>query len=107
MLPTLVLSLLPIVLAGPLSTPTPTAPKEYPNCGGIAPTPGVCAEPAVCIPDPRTKLTPVVRPNICVEPIFCGGFAGFKCEDGLTCYDDPRDSCDPKHGGADCGGICL
>jgi hypothetical protein len=22
------------------------------------------------------------------------------------CHDDPRDDCDPMHGGADCGGIC-
>jgi hypothetical protein len=38
---------------------------------------------------------------------FCGGIAGFPCPEGLTCVDNPRDSCDPKQGGADCGGICV
>ena len=37
---------------------------------------------------------------------FCGGFAGIQCPDGLVCVDDPNDGCDPKKGGADCGGIC-
>ncbi len=40
------------------------------------------------------------------EPITCGGFTGKACPDGLTCVDDPNDSCDPANGGADCGGIC-
>lgn len=39
--------------------------------------------------------------------IFCGGIAGFPCPDGMQCVDDPDDSCDPKNGGADCGGICT
>jgi len=38
---------------------------------------------------------------------FCGGIAGIPCEGGETCIDDPSDDCDPKHGGADCGGICV
>ncbi|KAF2463130.1 uncharacterized protein BDR25DRAFT_246289, partial [Lindgomyces ingoldianus] len=37
----------------------------------------------------------------------CGGFAGLPCPDGLKCVDDPRDDCDPKHGGADCIGVCV
>jgi hypothetical protein len=37
---------------------------------------------------------------------FCGGFAGIPCTEGFTCADDPKDSCDPNQGGADCGGIC-
>ena len=37
----------------------------------------------------------------------CGGFAGFPCPTGYACVDDPRDSCDPDRGGADCGGICV
>src|SRR5688572_25232202 len=37
---------------------------------------------------------------------FCGGIAGFPCPDGYVCVDDPRDSCDPRRGGADCCGIC-
>ena len=41
----------------------------------------------------------------CVET--CGGFTGKQCS-GVNdvCVDDPNDSCDPAHGGADCGGIC-
>lgn len=39
--------------------------------------------------------------------IFCGGIAAFPCPDGMQCVDDPDDSCDPKNGGADCGGICT
>lgn len=40
------------------------------------------------------------------ERIACGGFAGFACPDGMTCVDDPSDSCDPATGGADCIGYC-
>ncbi len=47
----------------------------------------------------------VVDPN--PEPIFCGGIAGIPCPDGLTCIDNPTDSCDPDCGGADCGGFCV
>ena len=39
---------------------------------------------------------------------MCGGFAGFACDEkGQVCHDDPRDSCDPKEYGADCGGLCV
>jgi hypothetical protein len=38
---------------------------------------------------------------------FCGGIANRPCPDGLRCVDDPADDCDPNHGGADCGGICV
>jgi hypothetical protein len=37
----------------------------------------------------------------------CGGFGGLPCADGMTCVDDPSDSCDPMQGGADCMGICV
>ena len=42
-----------------------------------------------------------------VPPAFCGGIAGIPCPDGQTCVDNPNDDCDPKNGGADCGGICV
>ncbi|EAA31402.1 hypothetical protein GE21DRAFT_6997 [Neurospora crassa] len=39
---------------------------------------------------------------------FCGGFAAIPCADAKQiCVDDPRDDCDPKKGGADCGGVCI
>lgn len=41
------------------------------------------------------------------EPQACGGIAGIRCPDGQTCVDDPDDTCDPEHGGADCPGICI
>jgi len=36
----------------------------------------------------------------------CGGIANIACPAGSTCVDNPNDSCDPNHGGPDCGGIC-
>jgi hypothetical protein len=36
----------------------------------------------------------------------CGGIAGIACPGSGQCVDDPSDSCDPKQGGADCGGLC-
>ncbi len=38
---------------------------------------------------------------------MCGGIAGLPCDPGYVCTDDPSDSCDPTHGGADCGGVCM
>ena len=43
----------------------------------------------------------------CDEKVLCGGFAGLPCPEGLHCFDDPEDDCDPANGGADCGGVCL
>ena len=37
-------------------------------------------------------------------PASCG-FAA--CAQDLSCVDDPRDSCDPANGGADCPGVCV
>mmetsp|Transcript_37468 Transcript_37468/g.61582 ORF Transcript_37468/g.61582 Transcript_37468/m.61582 type:complete len:579 (-) Transcript_37468:200-1936(-) len=37
----------------------------------------------------------------------CGGFAGTPCPAGLTCVDDPTDTCDVSTGGRDCPGICV
>lgn len=39
--------------------------------------------------------------------VQCGGFGGSPCSDGMTCVDDPSDSCDPMQGGADCMGTCV
>jgi hypothetical protein len=43
----------------------------------------------------------------CLSGTFCGGIAGIPCPQGEQCVDDPSDDCDPKNGGADCGGICV
>jgi len=40
------------------------------------------------------------------DSVSCGGFAGKACPGEGKCVDDPSDSCDPAHGGADCTGIC-
>ena len=52
-----------------------------------------CCGPSTCQPKPVRK--------------FCGGFAGLPCGPDEECVDDPSDACDPKKGGADCGGICI
>lgn len=59
----------------------------------------------VCVPVPDSKPCR----NVCVRPVFCGGFAGIPCPDGKLqrCVDDPRDDCDPTAGGSDCGGLCI
>ncbi len=45
----------------------------------------------------------------CADNPSCGGIAGRTCADPKypRCVDDPRDSCDPTKGGADCGGLCV
>ena len=37
----------------------------------------------------------------------CGGFTGKLCPEGYECVDNPKDTCDPKKGGADCSGLCV
>jgi len=56
-----------------------------------------------------TVLEPTAASESSVAVLYekCGGFAGFRCSEGLMCIDDPSDECDPKNGGADCIGICV
>ncbi len=62
------------------------------QCAGIK-----CADGGHC--DPATGK--------CIsQAIFCGGIGGIPCPGAGKCVDNPNDSCDPKAGGADCGGIC-
>jgi hypothetical protein len=86
-------------------SPTPT----YQSCGGFRVEPKPCPSGQICIDDPYKTGCGMAcdMPGICVTPTFCGGFAAFACKDGLKCIDDPRDDCDPRTGGADCGGICV
>lgn len=109
----------------PIATPKPTKTKSMttttkpkttknprptnPICGGGRGNYYQCEDGYTCIKDPRD---PGCGPacdalGICVEDKLCGGFAGFSCSGGKVCMDDPRDDCDPKQGGADCGGVCM
>jgi hypothetical protein len=84
-------------------------------CRGIpTPTPIVecCPPDQACIPElppctlsccpPNARCTPEISP---CQP--CAGIAGLPCPPGRECIDDPTDDCDPGHGGADCGGLCV
>lgn len=110
----------------------PDEPKVF--CGGIAAFP--CPGAGKCVDDPsddcdprnggadcggmcicrRTGICPIgshwdPSPRVCAcvpnEKVFCGGIAGFPCPGSGECVDDPSDDCDPKNGGADCGGMCI
>lgn len=93
--------------ARPSSTPKP---QQYPACGGLTLEPNGCKS-GTCISDPRQPGCGLAcdRPGICVPKDVprCGGYAGLKCPEGLQCFDDPRDECDPDNGGFDCTGLCL
>ncbi|KAL7941324.1 hypothetical protein V8C42DRAFT_335412 [Trichoderma barbatum] len=85
--------------------------NKYESCGGFTPRPHNCDGNHRCEDDPRLPPNCGMAcdiPGICVpkEKHYCGGFLGLSCPKGLFCYDE-LDSCDPLHGGADCGGICL
>jgi hypothetical protein len=74
-------------------------PEEI-RCGGFTTNPHSCPDGWTCA---RGTLNPDI-PGVCRKT--CGGFAGFKCDEGQNCVDNPADSCDPQNGGADCPGIC-
>jgi hypothetical protein len=81
--------------------PRPTKAK-YQSCGGMRIQPVDCPKGYICVDDPYVHGCGMAcdRPGICVQPEFCGGFAGFACKDGdKICIDDPRDDCDPMNGG--------
>ena len=81
-------------------------PRRGADCPGICaagePPPPACA-PQSCPMWQRWDL----RACRCVDNPSCGGFAGRGCPAGLTCVDDPRDSCDPRGRGRDCAGVCV
>ena len=55
-----------------------------------------------------TGSTPILSVRAAPKFASCGGFTGKKCpRTDQKCVDDPRDSCDPKNGGADCPEICV
>jgi hypothetical protein len=45
--------------------------------------------------------------SMCPAPSQCGGIAEIPCQPGYECVDNPKDSCDPNSGGADCPGMCV
>ncbi|KAF2022156.1 hypothetical protein BU24DRAFT_384656 [Aaosphaeria arxii CBS 175.79] len=91
-------------------TPKPQPTGANPVCGGGRGNYRTCEEGWTCIKNP---YKPGCGPEcdglgVCVKDRMCGGFAGFACgTKGQVCVDDPRDDCDPKRGGADCGGLCM
>lgn len=93
--------------AYPSSTPSP---QQYPSCGGFTIEPNEC-QGGTCISDPRKPGCGLAcdEPGICVpeDVSRCGGYAGLKCSEGMECFDDPADGCDPDNGGFDCTGFCL
>jgi hypothetical protein len=74
------------------------------DCGGLC----ACKGPVPCPPgqtwDGSTKVCACVPVD---PPVACGGFAARPCPGAGVCEDNPNDSCDPNHGGADCGGLCA
>ncbi|KAJ9149182.1 hypothetical protein NKR19_g5730 [Coniochaeta hoffmannii] len=98
------------VATGTTSDTPPEPTSTYQSCGGFRIQQKPCPTGQICIDDPYRGGCGMAcdAPGICVTPTFCGGFAGLRCRDGRKmCVDDPRDDCDPKNGGADCGGICV
>ena len=96
----------------PKPTPTPTKPAKptHSTCGGGRAGSLSCSPGYTCVDDPYSQGCGLACDGlgICVEDKMCGGFPGFPCQvKGQVCNDDPRDECDPKNGGADCGGLCM
>lgn len=75
------------------------------GCSAVSSPPG--SEGATMSSTSTTMSTPPPDPTSTATGPMCGGFAGIACPAGLVCVDDPRDSCDPTQGGADCSGVCV
>ncbi len=90
---------------GGSKAPADTAPDTPEAVPAPAPPAEPAPPPEVSDPEPG-EPAPNVGPPTGPEG-RCGGIAGFKCADGLTCVDDPTDGCEPGAGSADCMGICV
>jgi hypothetical protein len=92
-----------IACSNACASSTSCAPDEYCTLedGDCNPPPG-CKSGQACI----ALCYGVCAPKPPRGP-FCGGIAGIPCPGSGGCVDDPNDSCDPMHGGADCGGLCT
>ncbi|PHH84104.1 hypothetical protein CDD83_2467 [Cordyceps sp. RAO-2017] len=85
---------------------------RFPSCGGHTVRPHLCSDDATCIDDPRFPNSCGMAcdvPGICVanDVPRCTRDKGNECPDGLSCYDVPRDGCDPLKGDTGCQGICM
>ncbi|KAF2101797.1 hypothetical protein NA57DRAFT_35466, partial [Rhizodiscina lignyota] len=73
------------------------------TCGGFVGKP--CADGYYCY-NSNSQCTDCF--GTCVKTGgSCGGFTGKPCPKPLVCVDMKGDGCDPKHGGADCPGVCV
>ncbi len=88
----------------PVDAPDPTAAEPPPVEGGEAPD----EAPDQDGPAEGAEGEDEAEADAGAGPApQCGGFAGRPCPEAMNCVDDPSDECDPKQGGADCGGICV
>jgi hypothetical protein len=86
----------------PVPTCVPDDPNINPCAARLCPSGTMCvAKQVTCV---RAPCPPVAE---CVPIVRCGGIAAIRCPGNGACQDDPSDSCDPAHGGADCGGLCV
>lgn len=75
-------------------------PQLRARCSACPDDTAACPE-SICANGQCTVVFPT-----CPQAPACGGIAGTACKPGYECVDDPSDNCDPKNGGADCGGLC-
>lgn len=92
---------------------SPRLPLCKADCATILCAVGTHCESGTCVPDVdacaaiRCAAGTHCEAGTCVpDKVFCGGIAAFPCPGDGRCVDDPSDDCDPRKGGADCGGIC-
>ncbi|EPS35599.1 hypothetical protein H072_10970 [Dactylellina haptotyla CBS 200.50] len=77
-------------------------------CGGNARPPRVCPSSQQCLyPNPYCKPPIMDCPGLCISSIRCAGCAGKTCPNGMSCWINPDDGCDPSVPGADCQGWCV
>ncbi len=90
---------------------TESTPSSAASCSDRCSADGSAVIECICTTDGLLVTTTMGCDHGCGDGAcfgqMCGGFAGFPCPDGYTCVDDPRDSCDPAAGGADCAGTCV
>lgn len=87
--------------------PPPPPPPPSDPCAAVRCAAGTHCQAIAAPCAAGTKVCPVQAMCIADAPkVTCGGFAGIACPGSGTCVDDPGDMCDPKAGGADCGGLC-